>query len=255
MSGRTERVRHRRNSCLDCLPRTSPCPRSLISLHHSRRYYSVMSDRSKRLVIDRVDDEVEQLTDDFLAQIVEVNVNGRVPDINRLAGLLQRCPQVVTLSCSSRRIDMSTNNSLSSTVVPNLRKFIGPWPLALHFVPGRPIEELTLENPMEAEPDAWPTVSDLSPLASGCGGVRYLCAKALRWNESCMEDMAEIFPKVETVYCSATEMPDEVSRPSLLAFIRIRQTGVNRVGSKITLPKSSSSSQICAPFGSQRENG
>lgn len=180
-----------------------PFSKALFRLDSRYEPYAMSSPNTTTLTVDRIDEQAEQLDPDFLASLIEIRVRYGVPDVIRLAKFLQRCPKVVYLGCSWEETDMTRDTAITSKVVPLLRTFSGPWPLALHFVPGRPLEKITLCEVAGAGVQPLPSLSDLRSLSSGGRAVRFFNNTV---NMPCtlplVQAIAEAFPNLEAISCS-----------------------------------------------------
>lgn len=136
----------------------------------------------------------EQLQDHDLEAFDQIRL-GYMSNPARFFSFCTRCPNVTELACGPLQND-PLPASVSSRILPKLKKFKGPVELSRLLVPGRPVEDIRAE----AEPHSRINIYGLvRSLATSSHAVRLLYLSGVAWQEGCVEEIAAHLPHVESV--------------------------------------------------------
>lgn len=106
---------------------------------------------------------------------------------------LSHCSRLEDLDCQALRDDF---REVPQTIIPLLRRFVGPLSLAKSFTPGRPLEEIRC---LRLEPRRQPPwgVGDLEPITLGTKHLKHLELGPFPWYDGSLFDIIRLFPHLE----------------------------------------------------------
>lgn len=150
------------------------------------------------LLTERIGEQEERLAPEVLKNLGYIHLSSGAPDLPRLLQFLRRCPHVTRLWCGPDKVAIPAEVKEDPQVLPLLRTYWGPLPLAMHLVPGRPLQEVQLRSSAGHNPCSWPAAA-LRPLVSGTRGVRFANVSDLAFSDTSIQDLAYVFPNVEVL--------------------------------------------------------
>lgn len=157
----------------------------------------------------KIDERIEQKPLEELLGITKIIIFNPIEDFERYIRFLERCPNATSISSNGLTYDIPAGFCVGSDVVPNLQRFEGPLPVARQFLPGRRVEEVCINGDGPIHPSNWSTKS-LLPFAPYSGTVRVLELKPLLWHVGCIQEIAEIFPTLESLKLEMAHIPHPV---------------------------------------------
>lgn len=103
--------------------------------------------------------------------LTTLSVNARDITSSALLGLLAQCPELLSFTIYAPYSNFRDTFDLPSASIPRLTTYRGPMRFAKTFVPGRPIEVVMFNNPLEGRCTA---VEALNAVAQSTATIRHL---------------------------------------------------------------------------------